>query len=373
MSAYHVSPQREELAGRLPLAAQPFVTWLSGIRGARERRGGGISSIAVIGLGVLSILAGLALIALALATALPIAVPLYLLGVGFVAGGMRRLDVLVIHQSLHYKVLKTPRANRILGEVLTTLLLRTPYRQNQKSHLMHHRAPCAEEDDDVLFLRDAGLPLQPDRRTLYWRVLGICLSPRFHARFLADRLRVNFIEARPVARLAMSWAYAGLLLAPGLVYGADYLIGLGLFWIVPLTVGFHISNFLYTATKHRWWVFSNRVIREQDKKDLLSFTRVCCSPAPEGRGAGAWGAWWLKALLIHLPVRLFVVVGDTVHHDLHHIAPNCDWPNSTDERALYAARTPQRFSEVWGGLGAHLKECNLREDTGAAGARPVAA
>ncbi|MBL6430450.1 MAG: hypothetical protein HPM95_01300 [Alphaproteobacteria bacterium] len=92
--------------------------------------------------------------------------------------------------------------------------------------------------------------------------------------------------------------------------------------LLPLTIGFQISNFLYTASKHRWWAFSNQTIRDREKKDFLSFTRVCCCKAPERNTFVAWIPWWIRAVSIHMPRKwLFVVVGDTVHHDLHHIAP----------------------------------------------------
>jgi len=150
-------------------------------------------------------------------------------------------------------------------------------------------------------------------------------------------------------------------LAPTVWLGSTYLADLTLFWLLPLSVGFQISNFLYTATEHRWWTFSNATVRERKKRDMLSYARVCCSEAPDRGSIANWALWWLEALFVHVPVRLFIVVGDSALHDLHHIAPNCDWPNSSLERQVYKAKTPSRFTEVWGGLFAHLRECNLEQ------------
>lgn len=352
-------PPREGLAQQMPAAAQPFITWLSGIPAAREVQRFRMTPLRVMGIGVLSILAGFGMILCAVTLPLPWAILGYLPGFFCVAGGMRRLDVLIIHQSLHARVLGSPRANRILGEVLTTLLLRVPYRENQREHLAHHRSPCSEDDGDVAFLRDAGVSVAAHPVQLYVRILVTCLSPRFHFGFAGSRLMANFLRARPLYRLVMSWAYGAALAAPALWYGAGYLQSLVLLWLLPLTIGFQISNFLYTATKHRWWLFSNRNIREQDKRDLLSYARVCCDPMPAAPTPLALLGWWARAVLVHAPTRLFIVVGDTVHHDLHHVAPTCDWPNAAAERPIYAARTPERFTEVWGGLPAHLRECNL--------------
>ena len=359
------SNYREELYHRLPLLFQPFITWISGIPSEHEQVRFPMTSILVIVLGLLSIVVGFVLIQISSHLSWAAIIPCYILGMFFVAGGMRRLDVLIIHQTLHSKVLATPLRNRILGEILTTLLLRTPYIENQKEHLGHHRNPCDEDDADVVFLRAAGVTKASSRSRLYARIFAISLSPIFHARFTIGRIVGNFVTARPLHRLSMSWLYAVILAAPAVYYGASYLQGLMLFWLVPLTIGFQISNFLYTATKHRWWIFDNQTVRGKEKRDMLSYARVCCSPAPNNGTVFNWGIWWLESVFIHVPVRLFIVVGDTVQHDLHHVAPTCDWPNSAYERQSHNIKTPERFTEVWGGFFAHLNECNLESSANA--------
>lgn len=354
------SSHRQVLADVLPSSIQPFITWLSGIPIQEEADGSPMAWWIVILLGVFSIFLGFLFISIALASPILLAIVLYITGFCFVAGGMRRLDVLIIHQTLHNKVLSTPRANRILGEFLTTVLLRTPFEENRKEHMDHHKAPCDEEDVDVCFLRRTGVAMACKPSALYLRVLLVTFSPMFHLRFTIGRLHSNFIKAQPLYRVAMAWVYLALLILPTLMFGIPYLIGLALFWLIPLTIGFQMSNFLYTATKHRWWLFENRTVKDKQKRDLLSYARICCSPAPQKASFLTWALWWAEALFVHVPTRLFIVVGDTVQHDLHHVAPGCDWPNSAQERLKYKAKAPERFTEVWGGYFAHLKECNLK-------------
>lgn len=355
----YVSAPREDLFQKLPKLVQGFITWISGIPASAQENRLPMTPMLVIGIGLASIVIGFTFVSTAIEAGGGGGIALYLLGFCCVAGGMRRLDVLIIHQTLHAKVLRTPSQNRILGEFLTTVLLRTPYLENQKEHLGHHRAPCDENDVDVIFLRQAGVATAKSKESLYFRIFLIAFSPAFHLRFFYNRIVGNFVTARPLHRLAISWTYGAALLAPTFFYGSSYLIALTLYWLIPLSVGFQMSNFLYTATKHRWWLFGNETVRGKEKRDLLSFARVCCSEAPENDTFTGWTVWWLEALFFHLPVRLFIVVGDTVQHDLHHVAPTCDWPNSAYERQRYNSLRPERFTEVWGGMLAHLKECNL--------------
>ena len=286
-----VSAAREELYQRLPTLVQGFVTWISGIPAKAQQNRLAMTPLHVIGIGVASIAMGFIFINSAMQIGGSTGIAMYILGFCCVAGGTRRLDVLIIHQTLHSKVLPSPLQNKILGEFLTTILLRTPYVENQKEHLGHHRTPCDEDDVDVIFLRQAGVAIARRKEVLYLRIFMIALSPVFHLRFFYNRLVANFITARPLYRLAMSWVYGAALFAPAAVYGTSYLTALVFYWLIPLSVGFQISNFLYTATKHRWWLFGNESVRGKEKRDLLSYARVCCSKAPEDNSITSWAGW----------------------------------------------------------------------------------
>jgi len=352
---------RTELFHKLPRISQPFITWLSGIPYQGERQIFRMSPLGVLLIGILFVVAGFLVIHWSLQQSWPLSVLPYTLGFALVASGTRRLDVLIVHQSLHGKVLKSRKGNQILAEILTTLLIRSPYKPNKSDHMQHHRSPCDENDVDVIYLRSTSIACAKNRKTLFIQVFKTVFSPLFHFRFALNRLLSNFILAKPVYRLFMSWAYIALICSPALLVGASYFYTLLLYWLIPLFLGFQISNFLYTATEHRWWLFNNKLVAGSEKRDRLTFARVCCNKAPAKSNSWTWIFWWLHALSVNLPTRLFVVVGDTLQHDLHHIVPNCDWPNSTFERPVYKKRFPERFENVWGGISAHLCEGNLRK------------
>ncbi|MFT2111503.1 fatty acid desaturase [Marinomonas sp. 2405UD68-3] len=274
----HNNP-RDELYGLLPRILQPYITWLSGIPSTHEKKYFTQNSITVIAIGFISILVGFLFINVGIDTGGLYGVIGYFLGFCFVAGGMRRLDVWVIHQTLHNKVFSSVKGNKYLGEFLTTILLRTPYEKNRKGHLGHHRSPCDENDEDIVFLSSAGLFLEENKRKLYTNILLTVVSPRFHTKFLYNRLSANLKNDVPVLRRLMALVYLTSVIGLFTVFGHGLTILL--YWFIPLIFGFQISNFLYTTTEHRWWLFENKKAAGREKRDLLSFARVCCSLPPQ--------------------------------------------------------------------------------------------
>src|SRR5262249_25059603 len=86
-------------------------------------------------------------------------------------------------------------------------------------------------------------------------------------------------------------------------------------------------------------------------------------PAPTR--LSAWGVWWGRLLLWHLPARLLVLPGDSgPAHDLHTRQPKFkDWPNylfapqRAVEAKLAAAGPP--YTETWGSVLTAIDEVFL--------------
>ena len=344
---------RETMRG-LPRFLQPFLTWVTGVPLAGERPVIPWSPAKVAALGVLQIAAGIAIGAFALAPLRAWTAPLLVLSWLTTAGGMRRLDVLMIHQSLHGMVAKSPRVNRIVGEVLTTLLWRAPYDENRKEHLLHHAFPCSMKDIDTRYLISTGMRPGMARPEFHRYLVKLLLSPRHHWGFFSGRVKSNFSASAPRYRLAMSVAY----LAASLVFVGvtglwlDWL----LLWVLPVSFFFQNATVLYTLSEHRWWIFDHAEKLTMQQRDQLTFGRHCGEPAPLGapNRVAAWAAWWARILFVHAPYRMFVLVGDTVQHDLHHVRPKCDWANSPYERHADIADGSTRYTEVWGTIADHL-------------------
>jgi fatty acid desaturase len=342
----------------LPGVVQPFLTWVTGAPLAGEEPLVRWTPLKAGALGVVCIVFGVALGAQALARLSASSIPLLLLSWLTTAGGMRRLDVVIVHQALHNRLGRSPRMNRIVAELITTLLWRVPYDENRKEHLIHHTSPCSMRDIDTRYLLSTGFRPGLTRAEYRSYLLEALVSPRHHLGLFAIRIRSNFSLKHPPYRVAMSCLYLAatisLIAATGL--WVEWLV----LWLVPATVFFQIATFLYTHTEHRWWIFQNREGLTKAERDLLTFARLCGDPVPDLPGAplrlrvSAWARWWLRIFFVHAPYRMFVLVGDTVQHDLHHVRPTVDWANSAHERSRDLARGSKRYTQVWGSLLDHL-------------------
>lgn len=66
----------------------------------------------------------------------------------------------------------------------------------------------------------------------------------------------------------------------------------------------------------------------------------------------AWGRWITRLLLLHIPTRMCVLVGDLCQHDWHHRRPRGDWSNAAYERqrdlAAGCPGWPEPYEAVWG-------------------------
>jgi hypothetical protein len=360
--------------GRLPRPVQPYLTWVTGapLAGGRPLIRWTARKAAILGIGQTA--AGVAAGAVALAALRPATVPVLLLSLLLTTGGMRRLDVVLVHQTLHRMFAKTPRRNRIVGELVTTVLWRMPYDKNREEHLIHHAFPCSMRDQDTRYLMSTGM--RPGMtRGEYRRYLAKALvSPRHHGSFFYSRIRGNLAPHQPY-RLAMTIGY---LAATGAFLA---LTGLWIHWLVlwfvPVTFLFQDATFLYTQTEHRWWFFSNAEKLSRIERDQLTFGRMCGDPVPDVAQRArifrllAWTKWWLRLIFVHSTYRMFVLVGDTVQHDLHHVQPGCDWPNSPYIRSEDVSRAPERYSEVWGSIVDHLHASGqVRTDQPSRNAQP---
>lgn len=350
--------QPRETMRSLPRFVQPYLTWVTGVPLAGEQPLLRWCPAMAGGLGLLQLAGGIALGSYILAHFAAWRLPLLVVAWLTISGGMRRLDVVIVHQTLHNMVASSPRINRIIAELITTILWRVPYDANRREHLLHHAFPCSMKDGDTHYLLGTGMRPGMTRAEYHSYLLRALLSPKHHWTFFSSRISANFSGQQPRYRLAMSIVY--LVATLGFVASAGLWTQWLLLWVVPVSYFFQCATFLYTHTEHRWWRFANAEKLSKTQRDELTFARLCGEPAPDVNGLvltrriAAWAKWWMRILLVHTPYRMFVLVGDTVQHDLHHVRPGCDWANSAYERTISCVASPERYFEVWGSLMDHL-------------------
>lgn len=369
--------QPRETMRSLPRVLQPFLTWVTGVplSGAapRVRWRPGLAAAA----GVAQTAAGIAVGALGLWAGGVVMPLLVILSWPVIAGGMRRLDVVVVHQTLHNMFAPSISGNRVMCEIITTLQWRPPYDGNRKEHLLHHAYPCSMRDGDTEYLMSTGARPGMTRQEFRRYLVKAVFSPRHHWSFFRSRVKANFFSRMPTYRRVMALVYLAATVA-FLTLSGLWLAWL-LLWFVPVTFFFQNQTFLYTLSEHRWWLFENAERLTKAQRDQLTFGRFCGGPMPAravtgggARHALAVTAWWARMVLVYAPYRMCILVGDTVQHDLHHIRPQCDWANSSWERneELAGARA-DRYFEVWGGLLSHVYAGNSVLDSTARQSVPL--
>jgi fatty acid desaturase len=255
--------QPRETMRSQPRMLQPFLTWVTGVppagTGPRVRWRPGLAAAA----GVVQTALGIAVGAFALSTRQIVMLPLVVLAWPVIAGGMRRLDVVVVHQTLHNMFTATGTGNRVMSEIVTTLMWRPPYDSNRQEHLLHHAYPCSLRDGDTGYLLSTSVRPGMTRREFRRYLVKALVSPRHHWSFFSARVKANFFARPPRYRLAMGLAYLTATLAFLALTG--WWLQWVLLWFVPATFFFQNQTLLYTLSEHRWWLFGNaeRLTKEE--------------------------------------------------------------------------------------------------------------
>jgi fatty acid desaturase len=269
--------------------------------------------------------------------------------------GARRLQVQIFHHCVHQTFSGVAWIDRLLAEIISTMLLIAPFDKYVHDHIRRHHPVKyfgTEKDPDLAFLLALGFRPGLGRRQLWVKLILTMVSLRFHYLFLAGRLRANFVEAQGWRRLA-AYIYAVSLLAIILYSGTWFAFALGV--LLPLTLLYHISALLQFISEHRWFL-----VREEGESGKKFVGKMCVgrftgSPYPL---KGKWAKLvWLLKMSGHAFTRVFCLVNSVPDHDWHHRHPaSVEWPNSMyarqSELDLGCAEWPESYSEVWGLIGA---------------------
>lgn len=350
---------RESLRG-LPAAIQPLLTWVTGKPLRHQQPLFRMTRASFLAWTLLQLAASVA------ASALIVRGPWYcwagvLLSWMLTAGAARKLQVTVLHHCVHANFSGSGRLDRWIVEFFSSVLLVMNFDAYRHDHVtVHHSKKLATlEDPDLKFLLTLGFLPGVPRGALWRRLAWTLVSPRFHALFLMARLASNFTRAAPYRRLMALGLHAAVV---AIVAATDAWLTWLLAWVVPLTFLYHIAALLQFICEHRWLQIAEPGQPAKVVLARLTAGRFMGEPAPPpgltgARRALAWGGWAARMLLVHLPFRLLVMVGDLPQHDWHHRHIHArDWPNAAyaRQRDIEAGLPgwPAPYTEVWGLLQA---------------------
>ncbi len=122
---------------------------------------------------------------------------------------------------------------------------------------------------------------------------------------------------------------------------------------MPLFLVTQLSSWLQHTTEHLWFAEKPDDVSTFVYYGSLTWGRFLGRPYPHHArglsGAGLRIRWWLCALLVDLPVKLFSFMQDLPSHDFHHRSPKVNFWSISRERAAHEGR-PSKFgpmTETW--------------------------
>ncbi len=252
-----------------------------------------------------------------------------------VAGALRKIQVVYVHHCAHLTFVRNnPAWNRFIGNSFTTLALIQNLGEYQKEHFEHHNRSIFTtlRDADAALLYRFGLRPGRSVRELRAALAGALISPAYHGYFIAARLRSNLLTRTLPWRLAS----AGWLLVLGVALPAMFGVPeVGLAVWLPLVLAYQASALLQFLTEHVW-LLSEHAPEQAEAYAQRCVGRFCGEMLPTKGSVRGWTGWWLRTLLMHVPLRLGVLVGDLPAHDWHHLCGfvrhhPAQWP-----RAIFA-------------------------------------
>ena len=315
------SNPRMAMYQRLPLAMQPFLTWLTAQptpgEAIRER-----SPLMFVGYACAQVIAGLVIGLLAW----PDHPLLLIAGMLLVTAGLGLFQVVIFHHCSHGTVFRARELNILVGRLISVILLFKHFDTYQREHMLHHshNKLLTEEDEFANFVFEtcclrAGEPIGVLRK----RVLLNLISPWFHARFTLRRMQAAW-SSRRLIDSAAGIAFWGITAA--LAIASGHALAYVLVWVLPVTVLLQVATAGRILCEHSFPELD--VIRVRGR-DLSSHATGGVFPGsmPPAVSAGTvnglvrWSLWWASMLTVQLLVRVVILVGDAPCHDFHHRKP----------------------------------------------------
>ncbi|WFQ79543.1 hypothetical protein PXH59_18630 [Xenorhabdus sp. SF857] len=277
----------------------------------------------------------------------------YLIGVLFSVSGARYVVATIIHQGVHGNLLSNQTSNKILCEVLSTILITQPYDSYRQFHIYEHHGKdfSTVEDKDLAAIYKLGFIPGKSKKQLYINLFLTLLSPYFHMSYLSGRIKSNLIGV-PKYRLVMT--IIQLLILSYMIWNIG-IVSFILFIIIPYVIVYQIVSLLHLITEHVWLLRREKeTIRDSHVNNSIG--RFCGSSCPNSFTLRYWPQWimWAVAhLFYHLPVRMLILQGSLVCHDWHHrVSSVKEWYNYAALREVNAIKLAKEgkydYTEFWG-------------------------
>jgi hypothetical protein len=280
----------------------------------------------------------------------------------FTVGGARNLVLGAEHYCMHGAFSKHRWLNSLVGNAIAVVTMTQDYPTYRNDHINDHHPPfklaTLEHDPDKQLIDKHLGSNSGQSKEDYWARLRALLfgkpALKLHGDMLSRRLKSNFLTA-PLAYRVTALAWAALVLS--LVTITHSWVSFVVAWVLPLSIGYHVSALLQFLTEHRW----GYVAKEGEPWKVVvngkTLDRFLSEVPPEQSVFKAPLSWmvWVMKMLGHLGIRIGILssVDLPVHGSYHHWKPaNRDWTNGLYVRQRDAEKGfpgfPESPLEVWG-------------------------
>ena len=348
------SPTRDKIASGTPSILQPFLTWLTAcpIDGETHKE---CHSTDCIKYSLIKILTGLTIYVFSCHSKVLLSYVTYSVSIAVMTSAFGLLQVGVFHYCSHGTVLKSMKANMIVGRIVSAVCLLPSFEYYRSKHMRHHSHDVLLKDEDEFtefVVKQCGLRPGTPKSNLWFKLVISLFSPRFHCRFFIMRVLLATQYFRTLKGLIVLGGWIGVIL---LLLKEQIFISFIDFFFVPLFIPFQITVVLRTLCEHHVPDDSLDIVRDRSLADHATrpVFAGCIPPDIKIKGirkVASWTFWWIKMMTYHLLFRVIVLVGDAARHDLHHARPgNRNWANYMCDR--YPPRRPvETFCsyESWG-------------------------
>lgn len=240
----------------------------------------------------------------------------------------------IFHHATHRTLFESERANRTLAFWASLLSFSSSLDSYRKEHISSHhtRAICTYDDLEAPFM-PLGFPPGRPKSFYYRRLAWLIFTPWTYLLYTRYRLW-DWQRSEPWLRKGAVWLFAATLVGLAIVSGQVPVLLMA--YVIPMFVVFNVTGLVGTFSEHHWGTLIERPARLRMVLLLQSRFLVDEAPArdlPLRRRVTGWTLWTVRLLGYHLPVRMAVLPGDSMHHDHHHRHPRTEqWTMSTFER-----------------------------------------
>jgi len=272
------------------------------------------------------------------------------------AGRLRACRHFILHHASHDDF--GPQS-RTVGECASLIAGTTPFDEYKPKHMLHHAKPAEAGDPELDALMKLNFAPGRTLRSYCAHLWWVMSSPYYLAMHMWGRYETLFAPSLPLGRRIVAFAIHGVPPLSAAILSAVLhhplpLIVYIIAWYLPWSVGFFVSQILYTLGLHLWYIEPEAKGRAgiAEKTGARFFIDACPSmELPFLHRCLAWQWWGIRFIVAHfLIAKMFTVSGNNQQHDVHHLCPKpgFDWLNSAFDRSRFVLAGRDKYWHTYG-------------------------